>query len=548
MPAAFTLDLFTILPLVCALFVAFFAGLILFSTDRNSLHRLLAAFCGSMFMWMFGTFMMFGYRISNPAASEFWDRFVYTGVVWMPPLMHHFSLLFTEQKKQRAWLYINYVLAIFFLFAAWTPWFVSGLNIYSWGAHTKAQILHHLFLGYFFAGTGVFFINMLRVFLRSKDAVLRKQVQLIFSAFAIVIFVGGSAYLYAYGIDTRFPFAYFSGLVFPIMLFYATSRYHFLGTKVIATEVLVGSAAFLLLTQIFLARNMLDIILQTVFALVMLVVGFALIRSVRFEVDQRGAAEQLADKLQKANDRLQDLDKMKTEFVSIASHQLRTPLSIIKGYVSLIQDGAYGKTTKKMNPILDNIASSNERLVKLVDEFLDVSRLEQGRTTYTFSHMRVQAIVESVVNEVQERADEKHIKVERHFFIPRVEATVDEERIRHSVQNFFDNAIKYSPEKSTIVLSLQEENKGIAFRVKDTGVGLDSTDKENLFQKFYRSGRVIRDFQGSGLGLYVVKEFIEAHGGRVWAQSDGPKKGSEFGFWVPIIPPAQMLEAGSSRQ
>ena len=219
MEPTFTLDLFTILPLVCSLFVAFFAGLILFNTERNSLHRLLAAFCGSMFLWMFGTFMMFGNRIANPAVSEFWDRFVYTGVVWMPPLMQHFSLVFTEQKKQRMLLWCNYAIAVFFLFAAWTPWFVSGLNVYSWGAHTKAQILHHIFLGYFFVGTGIFFVNMLRAFRASVDTVFRKQIRLIFNAFAIVIFVGGSAYLYAYGIYTRFPFAYFSGLIFPIVLF-----------------------------------------------------------------------------------------------------------------------------------------------------------------------------------------------------------------------------------------------------------------------------------------------------------------------------------------
>ena len=199
-------NVFTILPLTCAIFVFFFGLFVLYQDHKSPMNRLMFGFCMTMFLWMFGTFMMFATRLSDPARSVFWDRFVYAGVVFMPPFMHHFSLLFTGRKNQRKLLWINYLLAFFFLLISRTSYFVDGLYVYSWGAHTKAQLWHHIFLGYFFVGTGIFFYNIATYARGLKDEILILQARYAFMAFAIVIFMGGSAYLYAYGIDTKFPF------------------------------------------------------------------------------------------------------------------------------------------------------------------------------------------------------------------------------------------------------------------------------------------------------------------------------------------------------
>jgi signal transduction histidine kinase len=531
------INLFTILPLTCAIFVLFLGTYIFFKNPRSRIHQLLTAFCVCMIIWLFGTFMMFAVR-GQYNAAVFWDRFVYFGVVLMPPLMHHFSLEFTGKRgKQRYLLFVNYIIAALFLTVIPRPEFVNGLNVYAWGAHSKAQFLHHVFLGYFFLATSIFFRNIFQYYRATSDRKKRAQARALFLAFGLVMFVGGTAYLYAYGIDTRFPFAYFTGLTFPIILFYSLIRHEFLSSKVLKTEVLIGITDFVLVTLLFLSSSIQEVVLYGIFAVTFTSVGILLVRSVRDEVSQREEVSRLATSLQQANVRLRELDKQKTEFLSIASHQLRTPLSIIKGYIELIQDGAYGKITQKTFGILKNMDESNERLVNLVDEFLNISRIEQGRTKFVFKEEDVSTIIAPIIEELSQRAKEKELRVEWAAPITPVRAVIDSGKIHHVIYNYVDNAIKYTP-KGKITVEAHEENNGLVVTVKDTGFGFTEEDTPNFLNKFYR-GKNVRgtNVNGTGLGIYVCKQFIEGHLGHVWAKSEGLGKGSEFGFWVPYDAP-----------
>jgi len=527
-------ELFTVLPLACAIFVLLF-GLFVFTKNvRSRIHQLMFGFCLSMFMWMLGTFFLFGFRHANPESAIFWDRFVYAGVVFMPSLMHHFSLIFSKQKGQKKLLIFNYLLSFFFLFISRTTLFVDDLYIYQWGAHTQARLFHHIFLGYFFIGTGIFFVNLFKYFRGLTNKQSRTQTLYVFLSFAIVIFIGGTAYLYGYGIDTKFPFAYFSGFIFPILLFYAVSRHHLLGSKVLGTEVLVSSAVFVLLIEVFLSESLLAIIARIIFALLVASIGVLLIQSVKREVAKSKELSQLADSLEQANIRLKELDRQKTEFLSIVSHQLRTPLSIIKGYIELIEDGAFGKITKKTKQTLTKMDESNERLVKLIDEFLDITRIEQGRTKYSFDQCSMNDLIDSVVKELKDRAENKRLSIVWKRSKNTDKVYMDEEKIRHVVFNFVDNAIKYSP-KGKINISLETQKGFVVVRVKDKGFGFGKKDEANFFQKFYR-GENVRgtNVNGTGLGIYVCRKFIEKHDGKVWGISPGSGKGSEFGFQLPI--------------
>lgn len=528
------LDVFTILPLICSIFVALLGLFVFFKDPRSRMHQLLFGFNVCMWFWLFGTFMMFATRGSADRAI-FWDRFVYLGVIMMPSLMHHFSLVFTNNKnKQRILLFINYIIGISFLFASRTKYFVDGLNVYSWGAHSQARILHHIFLGYFFLSVGIFFTNLLRAYLKSKDHIFRVQTIYVFIAFAQVMFVGGSAYLYAYGIDTKFPFAYITGLIFPVMLFYAVTKHGLLGTKVIATEVVVGIAEFFVVMQIFFSDSPTQILESVLFALIIALVGFLFVQSVNREIVRRQEVTKLAQSLESANIRLQELDKQKTEFLSIASHQLRTPLSILKGYIELIKDGAYGKVGSQTVKALGDMDINNEHLVKLVDEFLDISRIEQGRAKYEFAAADICALIDSAMKDLKIKAEQKGLRIK--WDCPKRISKVDcdQEKIHHVIFNFIDNAVKYS-DKGIVKVMFNEEDEGMAVRVKDQGAGFEKKDEVNFFQKFYRGDNVkAAAVTGTGLGLYVCRKFIEAHNGRVWAHSAGPGKGSEFGFWLPL--------------
>ena len=316
---------------------------------------------------------------------------------------------------------------------------------------------------------------------------------------------------------------------------YAILRYKLLNIKIVATEGFLIILNLFLFVRFITSDSLRDFSINGATFLIVFIISYVLLLSVTKEIKQREELAQLAQSLERVNLRLQELDRQKTEFLSIASHQLRTPLSIIKGYIELIMDGAYGKTTKKLRQTLTDMDESNERLVKLVDEFLDITRIEQGRTKYSFDTHDMEEMINSVVDELRERGEDKGLKIiwkpqkgsEKNVYM-------DDEKVRHVVFNFVDNAIKYTPE-GTVTVTYKTEGEGMAVRVNDTGLGFNKEDEANFFQKFYRGKNVEgSNVNGTGLGIYVCRKFVEAHGGRVWAKSDGLGKGGEFGFWIPF--------------
>jgi signal transduction histidine kinase len=144
-------------------------------------------------------------------------------------------------------------------------------------------------------------------------------------------------------------------------------------------------------------------------------------------------------------------------------------------------------------------------------------------------------LVKGVVNELKIKAKQKHLNVVIDVRAEKGEVIADEEKVRHVIYNFVDNAIKYT-EEGKISVVIENQKEGISVRVRDSGVGFDEEDGLNFFQKFYR-GKNVRAINvgGVGLGLYVARKFIEAHSGKIWAKSHGMGKGSEFGFWVPFV-------------
>ena len=327
--------------------------------------------------------------------------------------------------------------------------------------------------------------------------------------------------------------------IFPFIIFttYSIIRHKLLDIKVISTEILILGLSVALLFEVIISDSILSLVYRGSVFLLVLSVGLLLIKSIRKEILEREQVEQLAESLEHANVRLQELDKQKTEFLSIASHQLRTPLSIIKGYIELIEDGAFGKPTQKIRETLHDMDQSNERLIRLIDEFLDISRIEQGRTKFHFEKSDIDEVITSVVKEVGERGIMKGLAVHWEPAVGLTEVEMDEEKIRHVVFNFLDNAIKYST-KGTITLSTTVRDASVEVMVQDEGIGFNKIDEDNFFQKFYRGENVKGiNVNGTGLGLFVCKKFIEGHGGETWARSKGAGKGSELGFRIPILQP-----------
>jgi len=321
--------------------------------------------------------------------------------------------------------------------------------------------------------------------------------------------------------------------VFVALTAYSVIKYKFFNTKVIAVELFTSLFVIVFLVDVFLSNSFIELIFRIIGLLVVVVFGYMMIQSVHKEIQRREELLQLTHSLERANLRLQELDRQKTEFLSIASHQLRTPLSIAKGYLELLTEGAYGKVTPETKEILKQMDKSNDHLVKLADEFLNVTRIEQGKTKFSFADKDIVELIDRVVNELKIQAKAKKLSIIWRPTKEKKMVNMDDEKIRHVIFNFIDNAIKYS-NKGKIQVSWTSEKNGVAVRVKDNGFGFCKEDEVNFFQKFYRGKNVEGiNVTGVGLGLFICNKFIEAHEGHVWAHSQGLGKGSEFGFWIP---------------
>ncbi|HBW74131.1 MAG: PAS/PAC sensor signal transduction histidine kinase [Candidatus Magasanikbacteria bacterium GW2011_GWC2_45_8] len=517
---------YSLLPLISSVVVVVLGFFVWLKRPRDILAILFFLYCFTIALWLFGTFRLF-----NAVADEdaiFWDRIIYIGVNFIPIFLYHFGLIYCGITRQRVMLIIGYLLAFLFLPLTQSSFFVDGLFRYPWGVHTRAQFFHQPFLIYFFTFFIAFFVNLLLHYRRASQE-RKMQVRPVLIGFLILDFIGPLAFLPAYGISV-YPVIFLSAIPFVLLLAYAIIRHNALDMKTISAEVFVTFIAIIFSAELFFARTTLEFLLRIAALAALVSFSVLLVRGVKNEVRRREEIQQLAKDLQEANARLTELDHVKSEFLSIAAHQLRTPLSVIKGYTSMMQEGDYGRVPKEMKPILDNVYNSNEHLIHLVDDFLDISRIESGRTKYDFKPLDVSAVVADVANELSTRAKEKGLSVEikKCEELPMVIA--DAEKIRHVIYNFVDNAIKYSP-KGSIVVACAFSKEEVQCTVTDTGIGMDETDRENLFQKFYR-GRNVQGIEvnGTGLGLFVCKKFIEAHQGRIWVESAGPCKGSIFGF------------------
>ena len=677
-----------------------------------------ALFAFAITVWMFGTFMMF-FNKNNTASIIFWDKFVYVGVVYIPVIMLHFGLALTKNKSRigKIFLILGYLISTFFLVLIPTKLFVDDAFIYEWGAHTKAQLFHHIFLVYFVAYLISWFVIVYRYYKLASSSVERERIKYCFLAFLILAVFGSLGYLPAYGISI-YPFAYISGLLFSVILAYAIIVHRLMDIKlalrrsfvyvfsvlaiivpafpvlyyldkffpqyIIYASLVISALAVLVFTPIrnyyyriankyFFSslydsgqiiaklsdglRSTLDVqsvynlisdtlinslrvksvavlnyqeasqkyliqynngfdlkgqrvfpsdadlhqnyiikskplvveeLKQTVYQshkqILDLLLGLKVAMIIplniknetlgivalgqkesgdmyndedlktlevissqaaialknaqlynetkQFSQTLQGEVERQTKELKKANEELKKLDKAKSEFISIASHQLRTPLTVIKGFTSMMLEGSFGQMTEVLKDKTDKIFQSTERLIRLVNDLLDLSHMEGGKMEFNFTKVDFDAMVKSVVEELVPSAKKK--KLEFSWKMPDGEFWVraDEQKLRQVVINLIDNAIKYTQQGSVNVL-LERQDKDIVMSVRDTGMGLQPGESEHLFQKFVRGAEAsLYHTEGAGIGLYVAKRLINEHQGQIGASSPGEGQGSTF--WIKL--------------
>jgi len=238
--------------------------------------------------------------------------------------------------------------------------------------------------------------------------------------------------------------------------------------------------------------------------------------------------------LRASNAQLQRLDEAKDEFISMASHQLRTPLTSIKGYVSMLMEGDVGKVTDDQKHMLNEAFISSERMVRLIGDFLNVSRLQTGKFIIDKHPTDLSVVVAHEIESLESNVIARGLKFayKKPKKMPLLE--LDENKIQQVIMNFADNAIYYSKDNSAIKVELKVDARSVEFTVKDTGIGVPEAEKAQLFSKFFRATNARKQRpDGTGVGLFLAKKVIDAHNGTIIFESK-EGKGSTFGFRLPI--------------
>ena len=232
-----------------------------------------------------------------------------------------------------------------------------------------------------------------------------------------------------------------------------------------------------------------------------------------------------------------EVDRLKSEFVATVSHELRTPMTSIRGYADILLLGAAGALNENQSHFLNIIKSNTERLNILVNDLLDISRIEAGRVTLAPQPLDLRDVAEDVLADILRRSQEENkpmaISLEAPKELPRVFG--DSERVRQILDNLVDNAYHYTPMDGQIQVHIHSENGEVQVDVSDTGVGISPEDQDRVFERFFRGEHpLVLATPGTGLGLPIVKQLVEMHHGRIWMKSNGvPGEGSTFSFTLP---------------
>lgn len=373
---------------------------------------------------------------------------------------------------------------------------------------------------------------------RKQLILLTVGIEFFLATFFLIVFL--SAYLTDLGITNDSDlemYSLFGMIIFMILITVQIVRFKTFNISLAATNALVIGLVILISTQFTFVESNTAEILTGITLFLALIAGFVLIRSVRAEVRQRKELEILTAKLEASNARLKELDKAKSEFVSIASHQLRSPLTSIRGYASMLAEGSFGKMPDKAMESAKRIEDSAKLMAMSIEDYLNVSRIESGNMKYNLSDFNLRDMADNICDDLRPEALKKGlILLFRSNLQSRGVVNADVGKTNQIIHNLINNSLKYTPKGSISVFVRDDiQKKRIYIDITDTGIGMSKETASKLFHKFSRADNANSvNVSGTGLGLFVALKMAEAMGGTISCQSDGDGKGSTFTFELPL--------------
>ncbi|MFA5248887.1 MAG: ATP-binding protein, partial [Patescibacteria group bacterium] len=486
-----------------------------FTSRKARINQFFGLFTTFILLWI--TFSYFLNTSTEASQGIWWTKFGYAAAFLFLISVYFFIAFFP--KEERFPILDKFVITIGIILCAitfFTDLLVKNVGFNQWGAYPilgKGAI--YVVLVLFFLALLILGILFKKYSKLSKEEKLKAQYFLIGLTIFIVINIVFNVILsLRWNVFPYYHFGNYSAIFLLGFTAYAVLKKELFGIKVILTTLLVGSISILLfLDAFFLTQDITLQIVKGITLIIFLFFGFFLIRATQKEIRGKEEAENLL--------------KAKTEFLSIASHQLRTPLTAIIGYSSMLKEGDYGAIPEKAGKAVNHIYDSSQRMIKLVNDFLSVSRMETGKTILKIQESSMNELIGQVIAGLELRAKEKNLYLEYNRPTKDHFANIDPAKIKEVLSNLIDNAIHYT-EKGGITVTVQKNGK-ITVIISDTGAGMTPEEITSLFESFSRgsAGNELNT-QGSGLGLYIAKKFVEMHNGEIHAASGGKDNGSTF--------------------
>ncbi|HOW60129.1 MAG TPA: HAMP domain-containing sensor histidine kinase [Candidatus Moranbacteria bacterium] len=542
--------------LIPGMLISLLLGFFVLYKRKNELDsKLLFLVSIAFFIWGFFALVLFA-TVESRSVIFFWSL-----TILIEPLIYILSLYLTYvfiYKKDISFLKkgILFLLLLPLIVLVPTKFNLLGVNVATCDAIEGPLALYYT---YFLEIISSFWIIILSIIRYRTSNDYKEKNKIIYFAIGISIFLltfSSGNIIGSFTSDwVSSQYGYFGMPIFMGFLAYIIVKYKAFNIKLIGAQALVIGLIILIGSQFLFIKNTASIVLTGITLVLVGGIGIALIRSVKLEVERKEMLQKMADSLAEANDQLRVLDNAKTEFISIASHQLRTPVTAIKGFSSLLMEGSYGEMSNTIRGAIEKIYVSSENLANLIEDLLNVSRIESGRMTFSFENANIGKMLSDLYENFLILAKSKKFYLDLKLpKDPIPEFKMDFNKVRELVSNFIDNALKYT-EKGGVTISAEIRDEGVIIddrgfvkteekssygkvvriTVSDTGIGIPKEEIHFLFRKFSRGKDVSRlHVSGTGLGLYVGKAIAEAHHGAVWVESDGPGMGSRFMIEIPI--------------
>ncbi|PJE73538.1 MAG: hypothetical protein COV02_02060 [Candidatus Terrybacteria bacterium CG10_big_fil_rev_8_21_14_0_10_41_10] len=512
------MDIITLTLLFISLINGGLAALMIFRGLKNKANIFFFLTLIATFFWIFGLGM---FRMSSFENGIYWATLYYVSASFGSTYFLYFALFFANKNigkiklLNHLFIHLPGIFTIIVLLANFH--FIKDYTLEPWGKSIKLGPVYFFYATHIVGYFGYAIFTLIKRLI-SVSGIEKTQLKFIaFGTIVTIIFaLVSNLFLPFYTYQFVWVGPYLSIIMF-VAITYAITKHHLMGIKTITSEILVGLLLSILFINIFFYDN--NLWFKIIIFLVAVLIGYFLIKSVFKEVRQREHIEKLM--------------KMRSEFLDIASHQLKTPISVIMGTASMFKEGSIGKLPEEQQQkFVDNIYRKAVKLSGIVRDILSASEFDTEKFSLPEGRLEpvdLEKLLVKIKDDSKKEADEKGLELNFIKTKAKISPIIsDEFYLTQAIANIVDNAIKYT-KTGKIDIMLDEDKKKVILKIKDTGVGIPEGDKNRMFGKFERA-RNARDMytDGSGLGLFISKEIIDAHSEASIKFNSKENEGTEF--------------------